>query len=48
MVTQRYADFEDAPELIVSYARNASAAIGSAGNLVEVAPDRAQLADGLL
>ena len=48
MVTQRFADLEDGPELFMADARDASAAARCAGDLVEVAPDRTQLAYDLL
>lgn len=46
MVAQRLADLEDGAELVLADAPDASTAVCSTRNLIQVAPDRTQLADG--
>src|SRR6266480_3953064 len=48
VATQSFADLEDGPELVVAHAPDTSTAVGSARDLIEVAPDRTQLTYGLL
>src|SRR6185437_11835482 len=48
MVSQRLADLEDGPELVMADAADASTLVGCPSDLVQVAPDRSQLADATL
>src|ERR1700733_10253827 len=48
MVAERLADLEDGAELVLADAPDASTAVCSTRNLIQVAPDRTQLADGAL